>query len=125
MTDTLVISIGADGACASLHNDNFDLGFLGDKKVYRQSDIRFNADTQKWDIVYLDEGKEFRDAKLDGFDSYEDARQTEVSWLNKCREFNLDPTRLSGVSVAYMYRQGYVEVTREMVRQAAEKQLST
>jgi len=49
----LVIDFKNDGSVESLHMDGFDLGFLGDKKVFRQTDIPFCSDTQKWNLVYL------------------------------------------------------------------------
>jgi hypothetical protein len=102
--DTLVISIDASGACASLHNDNFDLGFLGDKKVYRQSDIVFNEESQKWDIVYLDGAERKQHAILNGFKNYEEARQSEVAWLNACREYNYHPLSDDGISIMMNHR---------------------
>jgi len=94
MNSELVIDFKNDGSVASLHTDAFDLGFLGDKKVYRQTDIVFNSDTQLWDMDYLINGNpriRFSGQELAGFTSYETARDYEVRWLNACRLSGTDP----------------------------------
>lgn len=94
MNSELVIDFKNDGSVASLHTDAFDLGFLGDKKVYRQTDIVFNSDTQLWDMDYLINGNpqyRFIGQELSGFESYETARAYEVRWLNACRLAGMNP----------------------------------
>lgn len=94
----LVIDFKTTGEVAALHMDSFDLGFLGSKKVFRQTDILFDEETQLWNIVYLIEGStRFYNTALDGFSSYEVARQYEVDWLNDCRLMGIPPTSADGV----------------------------
>lgn len=98
----LVIEISGGGQVASLHMDAFDLGFLGDKRIRRQTDIVFDAESnQKWDIQYLDNGTAVPGTRsLSGFDTYEDARSFEVKWLNQCRLYGVDPTSAEGQAYA-------------------------
>lgn len=94
----LVIDFKNTGEVSSLHMDAFDLGFLGDKKVFRQTDIVFDDETQLWNIIYLIEGAtQFHDSALYGFNSYETARKFEVLWLNDCRLMGIPPASADGV----------------------------
>lgn len=96
----LVIDFKPTGAVNALHMDDFDLGFLGDKKVRRQTDIVFHEASQKWDIIYIDsDGKKYYDSGLCGFESYDLARKFEVKWINDCRLLGLDPTSREGIEV--------------------------
>ena len=96
----LVIDFKPNGSVASLHMDSFDLGFLGKKETYRQTDIRFNSDTQLWDLIYLaDDGSQYADSRLEGFGTYENARLVEVDWLNTCRLFSIDPVSDGGLRI--------------------------
>lgn len=96
----LVIEIQETGKVEALHMDGFDLGFLGDKKVFRQTDIVFCEETQKWDLVYLVAGASgFYADELTGFVSYEVARRFEVSWINDCRLQGIDPVSDEGLAV--------------------------
>lgn len=105
MTD-LVIEIDCTGKTSALHMDGFDLGFLGDKAIHRQSDILFNAATQKWNIRYLlADGSSVSSDSLSGFSSYEEARHFEVKWLNDCRLTGDAPDGINGMSIAEMLRE--------------------
>lgn len=96
LSEALVISFGADGEVQSLHKDQFDLGFLGEKQVHRATDIVFNSTTQQWDIVLLSPAGVRQPAHTMhtgqfGFASYDQARKVEVSWLNRCRLACVNP----------------------------------
>ena len=106
MTKELVIDFKNDGAVEALHMDGFDLGFLGGKRVFRQTDIVFNEATQKWDLHYLNKGiPRFFNVNLEGFETYEVARDFEVRWLNDCRLIGIDPTSVEGIEVMIDLRQ--------------------
>lgn len=101
----LVIEFDCKGHVAAMHNDNFDLGFLGDKKITRQTDICFNEGTQNWDIIYLDGGERVTNSVLDKFGCYEEARAFEVRWLNECRLLGANPAKLDGMTIAAELRE--------------------
>lgn len=97
----LVISFGSGGQVASMHSDKFHLGFLGGVQVTRQSDILFNESSQLWGIHYIKEDKTLHTAEpLQGFGTYESARQFEVRWLNDCRLVGVDPVGEAGLGLA-------------------------
>lgn len=96
LSKALVINFSTTGQVESLHKDQFDLGFLGHKHVQRATEIRFNAITQKWDIVLLSptgvtQPEHTMHAGQLGFSSYDQGRLVEVSWLNRCRLANVSP----------------------------------
>lgn len=96
----LAIEIGSSGIVEAMHTDKFNLGFLGERKVRRQTEIKFNLETQKWDIIYLDASDaEHRNAMLDGFTGYEEARGCEVDWINASRVASIDPMSGAGLSI--------------------------
>jgi hypothetical protein len=106
MSKELVIDFKNTGAVEALHMDGFDLGFLGDKTVYRQTDIVFDDEVQLWDLVYLQGGAtRFYDAALQGFPSYEIARGYEVAWLNDCRLIGCDPVSDTGLAAMVELRE--------------------
>ena len=91
-----VIIIGTTGAVKSMHNDRFNLGFLGQQFIDRASDIRFNEVTQSWGIWFKVRG-DFHPPALPshyGFDSYETARQVEVRIMNESLKTGRCPTRI-------------------------------
>ena len=51
----MVLTISDSGKVESIYSEEFNLGFLGDQRVFRQTDIVFDVYTQKWDIHYLNE----------------------------------------------------------------------
>lgn len=106
----MVLTISDSGKVESIYSEEFNLGFLGDQRVFRQTDIVFDVDTQKWDIHYLNaQGvRVFGDASplmLSGFQWYEEARRFEVSWLNACRESGVQAGTHEGLALAHKMRQ--------------------
>jgi hypothetical protein len=104
----LVIEIGGDSVKA-MHNDTFDIGFLGPKTVTRQTDIIFNSVTQKWDVYYIEiegpmQGMRYLVDGCEGFRTYEDARQHEIRWLNCCRWRGIHPANMDGVALSRSVR---------------------
>ena len=106
----LVVSFLPTGQVESLHNDKFDLGFLGDKTIKRATEILFNEETQDWYIVLLDGNQAPRQswAGQDGFTSYEQAREVEVAWLNLSRLNAADPGSAEGSIYLGMAKQAVV-----------------
>ena len=91
-----VIVINPNGAVKSVHNDKFNLGFLGPQTIQRASDIRFDEDSQTWGIWFKVRG-DFHPPALPshyGFDSYETARQVEVRIMNESMKTGSCPTRI-------------------------------
>lgn len=102
----LVIEIDCTGTTQALHMDGFDLSFLGDKKITRQTEILFDEEGQYWKVVYLCAGH-FTHA-ISGFLSYEKARAFEVSWINECRLLGILPVTPEGFNIALSMRKQYV-----------------
>lgn len=114
MSKELVIEFAANGEVEAMHMDEFDLGFLGGKKVERATEIRFDEQSQTWGLflpggslgeslvpearqwLYVHHGA--------GFSSYEVARQFEVAWLNICRAEGLNPHDQSAQHVLKILR---------------------
>lgn len=107
----MIIDFTPEGTVESLHNDSFDLGFLGAKTVTRATEIRFHEESQTWQIelpvmsVLEDLGGPtapvctgfqlpFPEAR--GFATYEQARRIEVRWLDACRLQGFDPWSING-----------------------------
>ena len=103
--DELVIDIGAQGKVEALHFDEFDLGFLGEKKISRASEIHFNEDTQLWDIILPGLSKPNTMA-VQGFKSYNIARGFEVEWLQGCRKAQVSAYDRPGCCIAHDLRFG-------------------
>lgn len=106
----MVLTISGSGKVESIYSEEFNLGFLGDQRVFRQTDIVFDVDTQKWDIHYLNaQGvRVFGDAAplvLSGFQWYEEARKFEVDWLNACRAAGIVAGSAEGLALAKKMRQ--------------------
>lgn len=98
MKQTMVIDVGVTGKVGSMHFDEFNLAFLGERKIKRASDIVFSG---KWDI-YMDDGTgafTVTSPLISGFDNYEEARRFEVKWLNECRLREVTPTTPYGLFV--------------------------
>lgn len=109
-----IIDFSPDGQVQAMHNDRFNLGFLGNQSIERASEIKFNETTQTWGI-WLHRGDHhvnFRDLTpfnppvpgADGFTDYERARQVEVKWLNLCRRDNVSPVSDSGLKLLQQAR---------------------
>jgi hypothetical protein len=89
----MVISFGTSGRVEAMHNDAFNLAFLGKREITRASEILFNDVTNSWD-VFMDDGTGkfcVTSDALSGFNGYEEARKFEVEWLNACRLRGIDP----------------------------------
>lgn len=110
--DQMVISIDNSGKVEAMHNDAFDLSFLGKREIRRASDIVFEDDA--WTIKLNDGNGAFTvtSPALRGFGEYETARKFEVQWLNTCRLLEIDPTSDKGLhEVAQQIRAGGVAVS--------------
>lgn len=95
-----IIDFAADGTVRSLHQDSFNLGFLGDQKIERATDIVFNESTQKWNIRVLGPGRNWSSSWLSEFDGYDEARGFEVKWINRCMEIGADWRAGSSIATA-------------------------
>lgn len=86
------IVIGAGGAVTAMHNDNFNLGFLGRMTIERASEIKWDEENQNWGIWFA-VGGEFVEPSPEygGFDSYNTARDFEVAVMNHCMAQDLSP----------------------------------
>lgn len=104
-----VIEINAAGVVTALHNDDFPLDFLGPMEVHRQTDIRYcNA---VWNIHYITNPTAKKPAYwtnrcVQGFPSYNTARNFEVRWLSQCRLEGVDPCSTRGQRIAKEQRGG-------------------
>ena len=85
----IVIDIAPTGRTHALHFDEFPLTFLGKAKVTRASNIVFNEQLQCWDIILPDMDVAY--AENMGFQSYEEAREFEVTWLQECKKRGINP----------------------------------
>lgn len=95
----LVYDFSPEGKVEGMHHDCFSLGFLGTQKIQRASDIRFNEETQQWDIwLFSSDEWQAPTASLQGFAGYDAARRFEVLALNTCRKLGLRPTSPAGDS---------------------------
>lgn len=104
----LVIEFTPGGHVAAMHMDTFDLGFLGDKEIKRQTDIPFNPVSQTWSIYYiLDNGTPVSFDPLRGFEGYDRTRKFEVMWLNECRLLGVCPVAEEGIDAAATLREAY------------------
>lgn len=106
-TDFMVISFSDTGEVSAMHRDNFDLGFLGNQKIERASEIIFNETTQLWDI-YLMKGPGIRLPYLTnhakGFPTYKAARDIEIAWLEKAALLDVDPVSDKGIEQLLILR---------------------
>jgi hypothetical protein len=119
----MVIDIDACGTVQAMHRENvLPLGFLGDQKIERATDIRFDESAQTWGIwpratpaaleaaaLYLDTlpGDDFLPPPSEyakGFATYEGARDVEIKWLEQARLVGVEPTSDSGLLVLEFVR---------------------
>lgn len=83
MSVSHVISFNPDGTVVAMHNDKFPLSFLGNQKIERASDIRWDETTQSWGIWYSLDGEFHAPTPAnEGFATYESARAFEVETVN-------------------------------------------
>lgn len=88
MSKEILIDINPAGVMSGLHFEDFPLPPFGPAQIRRATDIKFNSDTQLWDINLLDHDESViphHPDHLAGFDSYEIARGHEVRYLQGCR----------------------------------------
>lgn len=102
-TPYMVIDFTPEGGVEAMHRENIlDLGFLGDQDIRRATDIRFDSKTQKWGIWPASPNADDFLAPPEGaagFTSYEEARQVEIEWLERCRLFDRNPLSDSGLLI--------------------------
>ncbi len=94
----LVIDVSIDGRVQALHMDEFPLSFLGKMHVTRASEIKYNSNTQRWDIG-IPHGSVFVKT-VGGFCGYDLARKFEVAWLQECRKQGCSPLSEEGYTAA-------------------------
>lgn len=102
----MVIDFSPAGPVEGMHFDDFDLSFLGKKKVTRASEIFHNGDTDKWDITLPEDDEPCCEA-VTGFSGYDVARKFEVKWLQECRKIEVQPFSKRGVAMAMGLRTEY------------------
>ncbi|MCK5307057.1 MAG: hypothetical protein KAJ73_00460 [Zetaproteobacteria bacterium] len=95
----MVIDFSPAGPVEGMHFDQFDLNFLGKKKVTRASEIFHNGDSDKWDIILPGDDFPCCEAAT-GFPGYDTARQFEVNWLQECRKIEVAPDSKRGIAMA-------------------------
>lgn len=100
----LVIDISPLGVAQAMHMDEFPLGFLGDARVTRASEIHFNEETQLWDIILPGMEAPLCRATV-GFNGYDEARKFEVFWLQNCRRGEVSPYTLEAAARAQKLRE--------------------
>ena len=111
--EQLVIEVASTGSVKALHSDKFDLGFLGDKVITRQTEIMFSTRTQDWYLVYIrshNPGDIVRNDILSGFSGYEEARTFEVDWINTCRLHSIAPCSEEGLAIGHWLRYGDMSI---------------
>ena len=88
MTKEIQINISGAGALHGLHFEEMSLLPFGKAEIKRATDIKFNSDSQLWDIRLLDQNEQpihhYTDHLL-GFEGYEEARSHEVVYLQSCK----------------------------------------
>lgn len=98
----MVIDFTPEGTVEAMCREGvLDLGFLGRQTISRATDIRFDAETQTWEIWPAVNGQFVRLERdsARGFQQYEEARNAEVAWLERCRLNDLDPLSDEGQQV--------------------------
>lgn len=99
----IVVNISPTGLVSGLHFDEFDLGFLGDKKIGRASSINFDESDQSFYVLITGETNPPEVAR--GFSGYDIARNFEVEWLQACMKAqNVRPHSAIGIELAALIR---------------------
>jgi hypothetical protein len=98
-----VIDFLPTGEVEAMHNDKFDLSFLGRQSIERATEIKFDQASQKWAIWFPKSwphigGGYFQVGSATGFATYEGARAVEVEWLNSCRLLGFRPISKHGLT---------------------------
>lgn len=100
----MVIDFSVAGEVEAMHRDSFPLSFLGPQTITRASDIRFDGDTQLWDI-HVAEGDGFVEVPgAKGFSTYDEGRRMEVRWFEACRLHGLKPLETEGLALLAVLR---------------------
>jgi hypothetical protein len=100
----MVIDFRVTGEVEAMHRDSFNLGFLGKQAITRASDIRYDEDTQLWDIHVAD-GEGFAEvAGAKGFSTYDEGRRMEVRWFEACRLNCITPLSTEGLAMLAVLR---------------------
>jgi hypothetical protein len=107
--DFMVIDFRPTGEVEAMHRDKFNLSFLGAQSIHRASDIRFDEDTQQWDIHLASEGGFVPVEAARGFETYEEARKMEVRWLEMARLHDLSPLSEEGTNLLRVLREKFEE----------------
>lgn len=101
----MIIDFFSDGSAQAMHRDQFPLGFLGRMEVVRASEIKFNEETQLWDIFLPETSGDSAQAEWKcvpescGFPEYDYARKIEVAWLDGCRLAGVEPFSPAGIEL--------------------------
>lgn len=99
----MVIDFDPSGGVAALHREGvLALGFLGNQDITRVTDIRFDVATQTWGLWPATSRDVFIEPPCEaakGFASYEEARDVEVAWLERCRLFGREALSESGLLI--------------------------
>ena len=107
--DFMVIDFRPTGEVEAMHRDKFNLSFLGKQTIQRASDIRFNDDSQQWDIHLAVAGEFVPVEAARGFDTYEEARKMEVRWLEMARLHDITPLSDEGTNLLRILREKFDE----------------
>lgn len=110
MATSTVITFTAGGQAEAMYRDIFPLHFLGELNVWRASEIKFNATTQKWDmylVVPNSEGtqEERMVPEACGFHEYDMARKVEIEWLDAARLHDTHPLSPNGLTYLQQSRE--------------------
>jgi hypothetical protein len=100
MSADIVIDFRPEGTVQGMHRDEFNLGFLGAQRIERASEIKFNEESQLWDIYFPYRGGWESDFMFRGFETYNGARDFEVAYINACRLAGYPPVSPKGYSLA-------------------------
>lgn len=104
MDKQFVINIETSGKTHGLHFDEFDLGFLGDKRISRASSIEFDEEAQSFFV--LPAGYDKPNSIATGFSGYDVARDFEVEWLQACMMAGkVQPHSTVGIVLAHEIRE--------------------
>ncbi len=103
-TDFMVLTFNDQGEVEALHRDQFNLGFLGKQKIERASDIKFNEDTQAWTIWLLGKYGPMTNEAAEGFETYDQARDAEVAWLEYSAMNGFEPSSPLGIAALQAIR---------------------
>lgn len=103
MNEEIVVTFKPSGVVTALHMDEFDLGFLGDKKIGRASTIEFDESRQSFFVLIDGESTPPEISRY--FKGYDIARGFEVEWLQACMKAgSIHPHSSDGLAIAEVIR---------------------